>query len=208
MAEMDEAFGDRFARLGNQRKLHFRKALARVTVDLEMEDRRIREENVPAWRASVINLFSEQENGASLSSDQIMGVLEMEEELVLDALGYWTGKKALYQPSPGSYAVLESLDMDTGPAQPAMQPQGEAVSAMMSQDAMLRESAPMFETFIKGMLRDGGPKEVGGFMGITNMLKMVLPTFTYGEDEVMLLLGEMEGRREVARDGEMWAIAG
>ncbi|KAI6884946.1 hypothetical protein KC360_g7816 [Hortaea werneckii] len=208
MAEMDEAFGDRFARLGNQKKLHFRKALARVTVDLELEDRQIREENVPAWRASVINIFGEQEAGAALSSDQIMGVLEMEEELVFDALGYWTGKKVLYQPSPGTYAVLESLDMDSGPIQPAMQPQGEAVSAMMSQDAMLRESAPMFETFIKGMLRDGGPKEVGGFMGITNMLKMVLPTFTYGEDEVMLLLGEMEGRGEVARDGEMWAIAG
>ncbi|KAI7480778.1 hypothetical protein KC351_g6768 [Hortaea werneckii] len=208
MAEMDDAFGDRFARLGNQRKLHFRKALARVTIDLELADRQIREENVPAWRASVINLFGEQEAGAALSSDQIMGVLETEEELVFDALGYWTGKKVLYQPSPGTYAVLESLDMDTGASQPAMQPQGEAVSAMMSQDAMLRESAPMFETFIKGMLRDGGPKEVGGFMGITNMLKMVLPTFTYGEDEVMLLLGEMEGRGEVARDGEMWAIAG
>jgi anaphase-promoting complex subunit 2 len=44
-------------------------------------------------------------------------------------------------------------------------------------------------------------------MGIANMLKMVLPTFTYGEEEVLFLLGEMEARGEVMRDGESWKIA-
>jgi anaphase-promoting complex subunit 2 len=43
-------------------------------------------------------------------------------------------------------------------------------------------------------------------MGIANMLKMVLPTFTYGEEEVLFLLGEMEARGEVARDGESWKV--
>ncbi|TKA24220.1 hypothetical protein B0A50_05984 [Salinomyces thailandicus] len=207
-AEMDEAFGERFSRLGNQRKLHFRKALARVTVELELEDRRVRETDVPAWRASVINTFADHEAGTILTAEQLMTTLGMEEELVADALGFWSGKRVLFQPTPGTYAVLESLDMDTGPPQPDVQPQADAVSAMMSQDAMLRESAPMFETFIKGMLRDGGPKEIGGFMGITNMLKMVLPTFTYGDDEVKLLLNEMVTRGEVVRNGETWAVAG
>ena len=36
------------------------------------------------------------------------------------------------------------------------------VSAVKSQDAMLREAAPMFSTFIVNMLRNQGPKEVGG----------------------------------------------
>jgi anaphase-promoting complex subunit 2 len=65
----------------------------------------------------------------------------------------------------------------------------------------------MFEIFITNMLRNSGAKEVGGMMGIANMLKMVLPTFTYGEEEVLFLLGEMEARGEVTRDGESWKIA-
>lgn len=220
-ADMDDSFGHSFGALGNQRKLHFRHALARVTVELELEDRHVTEVDVPAWRASVIDAFATMERSEShpanvkydteqgLTAEQLMEALSMEEELVMDALTFWIGKRVLYQRSPATFAVLERLDMDTGaaPQQATGQIQTEAISAVMSQDAMLRESAPMFETFIKGMLRDGGPKEIDGFMGITNMLKMVLPTFTYGEEEVRWLLGEMEGRGEVARNGEMWAVA-
>lgn len=216
-AETDASFGYRFKMLGNQRKLHFRPSLARVTVELELEDRQVRETDVPGWRASVVDAFAserpkhlyptvEYDPEVGLTAEQLMEALKMEEELVLDALGFWVGKKVLYQKAPGTYAVLERLDMDTGSAQQQTGLQNEAVSAVMSQDAMLRESAPMFEMFIQGMLRDGGPKEVGGMMGIANMLKMVLPTFTYGEEEVRWLLGEMEGRGEVARNGEVWAV--
>ena len=141
-----------------------------------------------------------------MTATQLEETLHMEAELVLDALGFWTGKRVLYQRSAGVFAVLERLDMDSGalPTRGQQQQQTETVSALMSQDAMLRESAPMFETFIKGMLRDGGPKEVAGFMGITSMLKMVLPTFTYGDEEVLWLLGQMEGRGEVGSNGEVW----
>ncbi|KAK5126428.1 hypothetical protein LTR85_010664 [Meristemomyces frigidus] len=219
-AEMDVSFGRRFGALGNQRKLDFRRALARVTVELELEDRRVREVDVPAWRASVIDAFAmerlelmeanvEYDPDQGLTAQQLMDALGMEEELVLDALTFWTGRRVLYQKAPAAFAVLERLDMDTGaaPQQTTGPVQTEAISAVMSQDAMLREGAPVFETFIKGMLRDGGAKEIGGFMGVTNMLKMVLPSFTYGEEEVRWLLGEMEGRGEVVRNGEMWAVA-
>ncbi|KAK4549033.1 hypothetical protein LTR36_007489 [Oleoguttula mirabilis] len=216
-AEMDSSFGHRFSALGNQRKLHFRRALARVTVELELEDRHVREVDVPAWRASVIDAFATMERPyqdanveydpeQGLTAEQLMEALSMEEELVMDALAFWTGKRVLYQKAPATFAVLERLDMDTGMAPQRTTGQREVIFAVMSQDAMLRESAPMFETFIKGMLRDGGPKEVGGFMGVTNMLKMVLPSFTYGEEEVRWLLGEMEGRGEVVRNGEVWAV--
>ncbi|KAK5132957.1 hypothetical protein LTR08_008320 [Meristemomyces frigidus] len=207
-AELDMAFGHRFSLLGNQRKLRFRRALARVTVELELEDRHVSEADVPAWRASVIDVFGAEDYDAEtgVTPTQLAEALQMEEELVVDALGFWTGKRVLYQRTPGLFAVLERLDMDTGFVAARTQQQSETMSAMMSQDVMLREGAPMFETFIKGMLRDGGPKEVAGFMGITNMLKMVLPTFTYGEEEVMWLLGGMEGRGEVASNGELWAF--
>ena len=82
----------------------------------------------------------------------------------------------------------------------------QTISAVKSQDAMLRESAPMFETFIANMLRNQGAKEVGGMMGITSLLKMVLPTFTYGDEEVKWLLGEMESKGEIMKNGDTWSI--
>ena len=68
--------------------------------------------------------------------------------------------------------------------------------------------APMFEAFIANMLRNGGPKPIEGMMGITGMLRMVLPLFTYGEAETRWLLEEMEGRGEVVRSGEVWSVRG
>ena len=218
--ELASKFNARFNLQGSQRKLHWRSALTRTTVELELEDRHVKEVDVQAWQASVIDAFSAErdvESGMAplqydaeigLNADQLAEALKMEEELVQDALNFWITKRVLYQTAPGTYAVLERLDMDAGIAQPLAPPPTDQVSAVMSHEALLRESAPMFETFIANMLRNGGPKEVGGMMGITGMLKMVLPTFTYGDEEVEWLLSDMEGKGEVARSGELWKVAG
>ncbi|KAF2481846.1 hypothetical protein BDY17DRAFT_253473 [Neohortaea acidophila] len=208
-------FEDRFHSLGSQRRLHFRPALARVSLKLELEDRVVQETDVAAWRASVIDLFtrndSTQQNHDEpihLDVETIATTLNMESDLVHDALNFWLAKKVLYEVSPGTYAVLERLDMDVAASAPPLPPQQEeAMSAVVSQGAMLRESAAMFEVFIANMLRNQGAKAIGGMMGITNLLKMVLPGFTYGDDEVAWLLGEMEGRGEVVRNGELWSVA-
>ena len=209
-----------FRSYGGQRKLHWKPAVTRVSLELELEDRKIVETDIPAWRASVIDLFAserppsacpgtevEYDDALGFSAEQIGEHLRMEEELVQDALSYWVGKRVLYERSQRTYAVIERLDMDLSAAQLHVQPQAEEFSAIKSQDAVLRENAAMFEMFIANMLRNSGPKEVGGMMGITPLLKMVLPTFTYGEDEVRWLLSEMEGRGEVVRNGETYAVA-
>jgi anaphase-promoting complex subunit 2 len=198
----------KFAHYSGQRRLEWQHALGRMSITLEFEDRKHEEVDIPAWRVSVINAFSSAEDGdaTTLTASQLEDMLQMDAELVADALSFWSNKRILYQPSPAEYAVLERLDMDVAPAAPAAAEE-EAFSAVKSQDAVLRENAPMFEIFIANMLRNSGAKEVGGMMGIANMLKMVLPTFTYGEEEVLFLLGEMEGRGEVVRDGESWKIA-
>ena len=204
---------DKFAHYSGQRRLEWQHALGRMSVTLELEDRTINEPDVHAWRVSMISAFSstdqnqsDSSEGASLTSEDLQAQLSMDAELVSDALSYWSHKRVLYQPTPGHYSVLERLDMDVA-AQTAASAEEEAFSAVKSQDAVLRENAPMFSIFIANMLRNSGPKEVGGMMGIANMLKMVLPTFTYGEEEVLFLLGEMEGRGEVVRDGEAWRVA-
>jgi len=204
---------DKFAHYSGQRRLEWQHALGRMSITLELEDRTITEPDVLAWRVSVINAFSPPNEGRAddsapftSTSEDLAESLEMDSELVSDALAYWSHKRVLYQPKPGHYAVLERLDMDVAATNAAASGEEEAFSAVKSQDAVLRENAPMFEIFIANMLRNSGPKEVGGMMGIANMLKMVLPTFTYGEEEVLFLLGEMEGRGEVVRDGEAWRV--
>lgn len=175
---------------------------------LDLEDRTIEESDIPAWRASVIDVFASEpsEDGIQgLSLEQLMSTLNMEEELVKDALHFWLNKNVLYQKSPGLYAVLERLDMDVDPMEHEIH-QEDTISAVKSQNDLLRESASMFETFIANMLRNQGPKQIGGMMGITSLLKMVLPTFTYGDDEVAWLLNEMEARGEVTRNGDTWAV--
>jgi anaphase-promoting complex subunit 2 len=198
----------KFAHYSGQRRLEWQHALGRMSITLELEDRKHEEVDIPAWRVSVINAFSSDEgdDATTLTASQLEDILQMDAELVSDALSFWSNKRVLYQPTPAEYAVLERLDMDVAPTAPAAAEE-EAFSAVKSQDAVLRENAPMFEIFIANMLRNSGAKEVGGMMGIANMLKMVLPTFTYGEEEVLFLLGEMESRGEVTRDGESWKIA-
>ncbi|EMD00331.1 hypothetical protein BAUCODRAFT_64305 [Baudoinia panamericana UAMH 10762] len=208
LADLEQKFNDRFASLGNQRKLRYRHALSRVTVRLALEDRNLEHVDVPAWRASVIDAFLEE---PTVTAEQLAQGLGMEEDLVQDALAFWTANRVLYQPTPGSYAVLERLDMDNGDTDPTNQQQPqpvEPIPSIVSQDDMLKASAPMFETFIANMLRNGGPKEVGGMMGITSMMKMVLPTFTFGGEETKWLLLRLEGRGEVVRHGDTWAAAG
>ncbi|KAK3677305.1 hypothetical protein LTR78_002843 [Recurvomyces mirabilis] len=203
LADQEATFNIAFARLGNQRKLHFRRALARVDVRIELEDRTVDEHDVNAWRASIIDAFTASDVD-SLTVDRLLEDLQMDEELVLDALNFWTSKRVLFQRSAGEYAVLERLDMDTGGA-PQVQIANEAISGLKSQDAVFKENSPMFEAFIKNMLQNSGPKEVGGMMGITGMLRMVLPTFTYGDEEVGELLAAMEGRGEVTHNADVWS---
>ena len=199
----------KFLSVSGQRRIQWRPALGTMNVVLELEDRTIEENDVPAWRSSVIDVFASMDDDISqgLGAAYLMEALKMDEELVTDALSFWVGKRVLYQKTPGEYAVLERVDMEIERDHRAVHPQGETISAVKSQDAMFRDSAPMFETFIMNMLRNNGPREIRGMMGITNMLKMVLPTFTYGDEEVALLLSEMEGRKMVSKNGDTWAAA-
>lgn len=196
---MQQGFGS------TQRKIHWRPALTKVSMKLELEDRVVEEEDVSAWRASIIDAFAAADI-TGLNAEDLAQRLQMDEELVADGIYFWLNKRVLYQPSPDTYAVLERLDMDEAPTA-ATAAQAPEIAAVMSHDAVLHEKAPMFEIFIGNMLKNGPPKEVGGMMGIANMLRMVLPDFTYGEKEVLFLLGNLEAKGEVVRSGDTWSAA-
>lgn len=213
LTHFQDAFEDKFEQMGSQRRLEWRPALTRATMRMEFEDRVVEETDVPGWRAAILDFYTsyeEYDDDMGLSVDFLADSLRMDEGLVRDATTFWTNKSVLYQLRSNVYAVRERLDMDIGTASQVTrgQTQDDMVSAVKSQDAALRENAAMFETFIANMLRNSGAKAVTGPMGITNLLKMVLPTFTYGDEEVRWLLGELE-RKGVVRQsegGDSWSV--
>ncbi|EME77713.1 uncharacterized protein MYCFIDRAFT_45856 [Pseudocercospora fijiensis CIRAD86] len=214
------AYEQAFAATSGQRRIVWKPALDTMDITLDFADRSVREEKIEAWKMSLLDAFSnerDEEDGDQpakyddddgIGVDDLVDALNMPEDYVQGGISYWLGRKVLYEKSAGKYAVLDSLDMDVSMVEEPSQLEVNVDSGgLVSEQAMLRQMAPTFQTFILEMLRNQGTKEIGGMLGITNMMKMVLPTFTYGDDEVKWLLGDMEGRGEVVQKGEAWAVA-
>ncbi|KAF2214234.1 hypothetical protein CERZMDRAFT_37709 [Cercospora zeae-maydis SCOH1-5] len=220
IVQQKERYEQAFSRTSGQRRLEWRPALDITTITLGFLDRSIEAQDVEVWKITVVDAFAEErrddsdvppityDKNVGLSVADLAEALEMPEDYVQSAISYWINKRILYEKSPGMYAVLDTLDMDVPSiAEPSQLDIAEDVGGIMSEQAVLRQNAPTFQTFIEQMLRNGGAKEIGGMMGITSIMKMVLPTFTYGDDEVKWLLEDMESRGDVVRKGESWAVA-
>lgn len=206
-----------FANTTGQRKLAWKHGLGTTDVKIEMEDRTIEEDAVEIWKATILDAFASQSldqlnalandaESEGLTLENIEELLSMDEDYVQSGVNYWVGKRVLYEKSEGRFAVLERLDMDVEFIDDGSHLDLDSIPAVKSELAMLKENAPMFQNFIDGMLRNGGSKEISGMMGITNMLKMVMPNFTGGDDEVKWLLEDMQSRDVVQKSGEMWSV--
>ncbi|KAI5361289.1 Putative cullin, anaphase-promoting complex subunit 2 [Septoria linicola] len=219
IAKHKEKYEQAFSRISAQRRLEWRPALDMTTLTLMLEDRDVEAVDVEVWKTNVIDAFAterhddsdippieyDEDEGISVAS--LADALEMPEDFVQTGISYWMTKRVLYEKSTGKYAVLERLDMDVPEIEePSQLDIEQEAGALMSQQAMLRQNASTFQIFIEQMLRNSGAKEIGGMMGITSIMKMVMPSFTYGDDEVRWLLQDMESRGDVVRKGESWAV--
>lgn len=209
-----------FAAASGQRRLVWRPALDTTDFTIGFADREVVEKGIECWKTSILDAFCTErdpEDGdpparydpeEGISVDELVDAFNMPEDFVQGALSYWLGRKVLYEKSPGRYAVLERLSMDVGVLEePSELGEVNLDGGIMSTQARLKQMAPTFMTFILEMLRNQGFKEIGGPFGITNMMKMVLPSFDFGDDEVKWLLGELESRGEAKKKGEGWVIA-
>lgn len=213
-------YSESFQSQSAQRKLEWKPALDTMDIALDLEDRTVEERGVEAWKGFIIHAFGsgtpDTQNGPPIVYDETSGLsvadlargLEMPEDYIQSGISFWIGKRVLYERSPGIYAVLERLDMEVQFVSEPSQLDIEDAGGIMSAQAMLRQNASTLQTFIEQMLRNQGAKEIGGMMGITNVMKMVLPTFTYGDDEVKWLLEDMEAKGVVEKKGEQWAVIG
>lgn len=215
-----DTFATKYKNAGGQRRLAYNHSQCKANITLELEDRTEELGLVDANVASVLAAFDDgdvEDKMSGMTYDPEVGLSiedietrqNMSHELAINAIHFLQGRRILYEIAPHQFAVLERLDMeteasndDTGLGDIA------AISAVKSEAEKLREQAPTFTTFILTMLRANGARPVDGMMGITSMVKMVLPSFTWGDDEIVWLLEQMEKEGSVVRDGGVWKVAG
>ena len=207
-----QSFEENFERIKNLRKLHWLSALGRVSIELELNDRTLNFDSVQTWQASVIYAFQDDSGGNQAAEKTIQELeksLSMEELLVRNAVTFWVGQRVLIEVRKDTYQVLESLP-SAEEEEAAVSVQGRvaqadaAISAIKSQDAVLRDNKEMYELFMIGMLTNGGAMDPSR---VTMMMKLVVPGgYAFGEEETKWLLSDLVAQGKVAESGSNFAI--
>ncbi|KAI5205867.1 hypothetical protein E4T38_04013 [Aureobasidium subglaciale] len=215
VSNLQRSFEQDFERIKNLRKLHWLPSLGKATVELELEDRTVKIEEVQTWQASVIYAFQNDTQDTSLAIPASKSVqdlevsLRMDEVLVRNALTFWVGHRVLVEHEPDVFTVLEKLPSadrngTSAPAAHGPIQTDTVISAVKSQDAVFQDNKPMYEMFMMGMLTNGGAMDAGR---ITMMMKMVVPGgYGFGEDETKLLLYGLEEQGKVVTNGSNYSV--
>ena len=223
ISALQERYSVDFEKVKPSRKLTWLPALGQVTVQLELEDRRV-EESVQTWQASVIYAFQDdsadhRKTPVSRNVDELAEKLAMDPSLVQNALTFWVGKLVLTQASPDTYTVLERLPHTsssmTSPAQAhlvaaaasasaASASAASATSAVKSEQEVNLEKMNIFWQFIVGMLTNQGAMPL---QRIIMMLKFAVPGgFPFGNEELKGFLGRKVEEGKVEFTGGSYKI--
>lgn len=145
-------------------------------------------------------------------------VAELEELLAMDdavlraALTFWVGHRVLTEPSPDTFAVLDSLsdlaadaDAEEAAAAAAQEAaEADKAKAVRSAEDVLVENMQVYRQFVLGMLTNQGRMDAGRVCG---MLKVALMGgFPFGVEEVGVLLGRMVEEGVLMAVGEGFAV--
>ena len=163
-----EQYESGFRRIKVLRRLRWLSALGRADVELELKDRTVKVEAVKTWVAALIYAFQDtdvshgdmdvDEKTVQRSVADLEEQLNMDEVLVRNAIAFWVGQRVLHEVSPDTFEVMETLPKEGDVAAPLAVPvqADEAVSALKSQSAVLKDNKMMYEMFMIGMLTNGG----------------------------------------------------
>ncbi|KAF2466762.1 uncharacterized protein BDR25DRAFT_74775 [Lindgomyces ingoldianus] len=220
---LQKEYESRFERIKGMRKLRWMNALGDGTITLEFADRTEEFEKLTPWQVSVIYAFQPQPSeewaggqgkgkgkqkvsGVTRNVDQLRDMLEMDEQLVYQALAFWVGKSVLRETHPETYEVIEeasSSNKDSDAAAAAqeiaeVQAQAQA-GAVKTQADLLQEKKDVYMSFIFGMLTNQGNLPLQRILMMMRM--MVQGGFPFGADELKGLLGEMVTAEKVVNMG-------
>lgn len=225
VVQQQEKYETGYERLKSSRKLTWLHQLGQATVELDLEDRSINVD-CKTFEAAVIYAFQDEEgtedtDGPPLrqTAQELQDKLQMDEELVLQALDFWESREVLtrYSSNPDTYAVLERRD--SPPTRPELHPSASAPAALEGEhhvpgmppkpagvkragttsamDAKENERRSTYWNFIVGMLTNTMPSMPLGQMAM--MMRMLIPDGFPWSDQVLqefltekVELGELE----------------
>lgn len=224
--EQQTKYENGYERLKSARKLTWLHQLGQATVELELEDRTVNVE-CKTFEAAVIYAFQDGEEAKDgdnspihMSAQDLQEELQMDEELVLQALDFWQSQEVLtrYSTDPDTYTVLERKD--SPPTRPELHPSISAPAALEGEhelpgmppkpagvkragttsamDAKENELRAVYWQFIVGMLTNNMGMMPLSQMGM--MLRLVIPGGLPWSDQELqeFLMGKVElGELEV-----------
>lgn len=208
-----------FAKQKSSRKLTWVQSLGQVDVELELEDRTVRESVLP-YQATVIYAFQESHGDGSTpvtrSVSDLAEELSMLAALARSACILWLSKRVLVESAPDTFTVLERLsgggDVTMSGAeskQDASAAAAEAAAAQAAREAEEEErkqKMAIYHQFVVSMLTNQGAMPLAR---IAMMLNIVVPGgFPFNNEELKDFLTAMvkEGQLEVGPGGNYKAI--
>lgn len=209
--ERQQTYERGFAKFKSSRKLTWVHALGHVDVELELEDRTVRETVLP-YQASVIYAFqSESETPAERTVADLATQLSMSPALVRSACIFWLAKGVLTETSTNTFTVLETVPEcgdvamgEAGSKQDASAAAAEAAAAQAAKEAEeeeRKEKMAIYHQFVVSMLTNQGAMPLPR---IAMMLNIVVPGgFPFSNDELKEFLAGMvkDGQLEVGPGG-------
>ncbi|KIW73547.1 hypothetical protein PV04_01654 [Phialophora macrospora] len=217
--ERQKSYEMGFGALKQSRKLTWLNAIGQVEVELELEDRSLREEVLP-WQAAVIHAFQDNDPAGanqpvSKSLSQLASELAMSPNLARSACIFWVSKRILHETTANTFAVLERLpsgtdgdtDMandssaDTQANTAAAAEAAALAAAKEAEEAERKQKMAMYHQFVVSMLTNQGSMPLAR---IAMMLGIVVPGgFPFSNEELKDFLAGLvkEGVLEVGNAG-------
>lgn len=225
--EQQARYGRGYESLKSARKLTWLHQLGQANVELELEDRTVNVE-CRTFEAAVIYAFQNEDGGANhehsgpahRTVQELHEHLQMDEELVLQALEYWESKQVIarYPHDQDTFVVLERRDQPL--SRPELHPAASAPAVMQddhgvqpggkptalkragttsAMDAKENERRAMYWQFIVGMLTNSMPNAQLGQLAM--MMRMLITDgFSWSDQDLQEFLAEKVelGELEVA----------
>jgi anaphase-promoting complex subunit 2 len=225
---LQKEYEARFERIKGMRKLRWMNALGTGSITLDFEDRTEDFEHLTPWQVSVVYAFQAQPNedhitkgkrggeGITRTVAQLEEMLEMDEQLVHQALAFWVGKSVLRLTSDDTYAIIERLPTKTAltKSDEDAAAAAEELATIQAQDTNMTvksqadqfgEKKDVYTAFMIGMLTNQG--NMAATRVLLMMRMMVQGGFPFSQEDVDGLLEELEEvGKVVALGGGMWGV--
>lgn len=223
IAEMQQRYGMEYEQLKSSRKLTWLNNLGTATVQLDLDDRSV-QTDCKTYEAAVIYAFQQdgEEEEDSSGGPVQRSVVELEEMLQMDddtirlALGFWESQRIVRQVAPDTYVVVERLEDDDEAAAAAAAgvasrgasvPPGGSPSKSKggAPNAQEQERRQVYWQFIVGMLTNSSSAMPLG--QIAMMMKMLIPDgFPWENEELQVFLAEKIADKELEFAGGKYRL--